>query len=412
METDKIPDIDQLFNVYDFHSAAMQKMLHSNSNNPDDKKKRKNKDAYNFYVTGVLDEVTLRENQRIYSKIWLRPRILVGVKKKRFMDTSIQLFGGKSDLPFYITATTRSNLANINGEIEIMKAAYNKNAIYMIPSGTSLPHNDVIKYINTNHDKTNLLWYQLYTMNASKAKYKQYVKDKLDAAMSAGIKVICLTVDSPSYIKRERYLKVPGNEWMANLQPDILNPYQDWALVADIVKNYVKKYGVKLFLKGVGCGEDCLKAYYFEGVSGVILSNHGGRQGEYTRSSIEVLIECMDMMKKNNIYLNNVDNQFEIFVDGGIRRGTDIFKALCLGAKMVGIGRPIIYGLMTYGQEGVERIIEIFKNELILCMQMMGVNRIQDIRRNMVVYKQNNFHKTFVSSNHQRSSTYSPLPKL
>eukprot|EP01084_Bolivina_argentea_P253315 425465_1 len=401
-----IPSIAELFNIYDFHAVARKKLLHSKSNKHNN---RKNEDAYNFYITGVLGEHTLRENQRIFSQIWLRPRILVGVSKKRYMDTSTEIFGGiiKSPLPLYISASTRSNLAHPNGEIEIIKAAKNKQIVYMIPAASSIPFDDIMKH----KDTTQIVWYQFYTMNAKKDKYKKYVTEKLNAAVLKGIKTICLTVDSPAYSKRERYFKLPGNEWMVNMQPALLNPSMDWLLVEWIVNNYCKKYNIQLILKGIGCGEDVLKAYTFDGVNGVILSNHGGRQGEFVRSSIEVLIESVKILNENNIYLNGNDS-FEIFVDGGIRRGTDIFKALCLGASMVGISRPIIYGLICFGQDGIEKVIDIFRNELLLCMQMMGVNSIKEIRRNMVVYNENKFHCNFVPKHEQQHSTYSPFHKL
>ena len=409
-----LPDIDQLFNIYDFHVAARQKLLHLNKDDKtDEKKKRKDTDAYNFYQTGVLDEMTLRENKRIFSKIWLRPRILVGINKCDEIDTSIELFGGdiKCSLPLYISASTRNNLAHKNGEIEIIGAAYNKDVIYMIPSASSIPFGDIIK---NRVDKDQKLWFQLYTINSNKDKEKKYVIDKLNNAHSAGIKIICITVDSPSYLKRERYFKVAGNEWMAKFQPDLLNPAQDWKYIEWIIDNYCKKHGHKILLKGVQHGQDVLKAYNFsDHIVGVILSNHGGRQGSYARSGLEILIEAIDILNQNNIYLSDSnERKFDIFIDGGIRRGTDIFKALCLGAKMVGIGRPAIFGLTCYGQKGVERIIDIFRDELITCMQMMGVNSIKQIERNMIVYKTKNFHHTLVPNNHGHSTTYTCLPKL
>lgn len=401
MSTPTIPDIDQLFNIYDFHLAAKQKLLQLNKN-----------DALNFYETGVLDEITLRENERIFSKIWFRPRVLIGFNKSNPIDTSIEYFGRKSSIPLYISASTRNNLANKNGEIDIIRAAYNQDIIYMIPSASSIPFKDIIK---NRIDKNQKLWFQLYTINSQKDKLKKYVINKLNDAISAGIKIICITVDSPSYLKRERYFKLPGNEWMAKFQPDLLNSSLDWSYIQWIIDNYCKKYKMKILLKGIQNGYDVLKAYNFsDDIIGVILSNHGGRQGSFTCSSLEILIETSHILKEHNIYLgdNNNDKQFDIFLDGGIRRGSDIFKCLCLGAKMVGIGRPAIFGLTCYGQQGVERIINIFRNELIQCMQMMGVNSIKQLKRNMIIYKTKNFHHNFVSENHARSSTYTPLPKL
>eukprot|EP01083_Nonionella_stella_P303566 1051352_1 len=403
-----IPSINELLNIYDFHNAMRRKLLRQKSAQMDNDRK-KDKDAYNFYMTGVLDEYTLRENERIYGSMWLRPRILsIQINDKQPTNTRIALFGGKTKcaLPIYISATSRSNLVHKRGEIEILKAAYSKDIIYMIPSLSSIPLEDVFK---SKRDQS--IWFQLYTFNSNHDPYKHYIKNKLETAVTNGIKTIVLTVDSPSYLKRERYLKVGDNYWMTNIQPTLLNPCMDWLFVEWIVDNYCKKYELQLLLKGIGSGEDALKAYHLDCVAGVILSNHGGRQGECVRSSIEVLIETMAIFNQNNINIQNEDG-FEIFVDGGIRRGTDIFKALCLGASAVGIGRPVIYGLACYGQTGVEKIIDIFRDELISCMQRMGVTNIKQIKRNMVCYKQRNFHSGMVPRNESRYNTYSRTPKL
>ena len=153
----EIPPLNELINVYDFQSAAKHKLLESK---PNTKESNKDKDAFIFYETGVFDECTLRENQQIYSRIWLRPRILIGVNKKRHIDTNIELFNGliKTSVPFYISATTRSNLCNKNGEIDIVKAAYNENIAYMLPAASSIPFNKIIKNVNKTQLELNLLW--------------------------------------------------------------------------------------------------------------------------------------------------------------------------------------------------------------------------------------------------------------
>ncbi|KAF4944316.1 hypothetical protein F66182_18673, partial [Fusarium sp. NRRL 66182] len=128
-----------------------------------------------------------------------------------------------------------------------------------------------------------------------------------------------------------------------------------------------------IILKGVQCVEDVLRAVE-AGVEGVVLSNHGGRQLDFARSGIEVLAEVMPILRERGW-----ENKIEIFIDGGIRRGTDIIKALCLGAKGVGIGRPFLYAMSTYGQEGVERAFQLLKDELEMNMRLIGAATVEDL---------------------------------
>ena len=163
---------------------------------------------------------------------------------------------------------------------------------------------------------------------------------------------------------------------------------------------------MKVVLKGIQCGEDAVLAVQ-HGVDAIVLSNHGGRQLDYGRSGIEILAEVMEHLEANSM-----KNKIEVWVDGGIRRGTDIFKALALGASCVGIGRPFLFGMACYGQDGVARVMQILKNEFEVCMQMMGCQSVEDIKRSMVIYKNLGDHITLVPENRNAYNVYTPLPRV
>lgn len=162
---------------------------------------------------------------------------------------------------------------------------------------------------------------------------------------------------------------------------------------------------MKVVLKGIQCGEDAVLAVE-HGVDAVVLSNHGGRQLDYGRSGIEILAEVMD-----HLDANSMRGRIEVWVDGGFRRGTDIFKALALGANCVGMGRPFLFGMACYGQEGVAKVMQIFKREFEVCMQMMGCQSVRDIKRSMVICKNLGDHITLVPENRNARNVYTPLPR-
>jgi len=160
---------------------------------------------------------------------------------------------------------------------------------------------------------------------------------------------------------------------------------------------------MSIILKGIQCAEDALLAVKY-GVQGIILSNHGGRQLDFARSGIEILPEVMSALRANG-----VENSLEVWVDGSVRRGSDIFKAVALGAKAVGVGRPILYGLASYGQEGVERVIELLREEFEMCMTLMGTVSVEKIRPEMVCIKNLSDHIALISKDYLNRDTYLKL---
>lgn len=158
-----------------------------------------------------------------------------------------------------------------------------------------------------------------------------------------------------------------------------------------------------IILKGIQCAEDALLAAQ-HGVAGIVLSNHGGRQLDYSRSGIEVLPEVMEALRSVG-----AEKKMEVFVDGGVRRGTDIFKALALGATAVGVGRPVLYGLASYGQQGVERVLEMLKEEFQMAMMLMGTVTLKDIKPSMCNIRNLADHLVLAPQDFLATHTYEQL---
>lgn len=159
-----------------------------------------------------------------------------------------------------------------------------------------------------------------------------------------------------------------------------------------------------MILKGVQTAEDAVLAYE-HGVEGIVLSNHGGRQLDFSRSALEILPEVRRALLERGANLD----RFEIYIDGGIRRGTDIIKALAMGAKAVGLGRPMLYAMSSYGQAGVESAINILREELEMSMRLLGVNSIDQINHTHINYSQLSIHPAQSPKQHLDSGLYDPL---
>jgi len=157
-----------------------------------------------------------------------------------------------------------------------------------------------------------------------------------------------------------------------------------------------------IYLKGIQTKEDAMMAIDY-GCQGCVVSNHGGRQLDYARSGIEALAEIMPAVRARGA-------KFEVFVDGGVRRGSDIFKALAMGASGVGIGRPVLYGLSTYGQAGIEHVVSLLYEELCNTMMMTGCASLADIRPEMVVT--DSLYQRSPPPRHMQHSNYRPLSRL
>jgi|SRR5579862_7474360 len=332
---------------------------------------------WGYMATGVDDDLTLRMNREAMSHYQLRARRLVGVVKA---DLHTAVFGADWDMPIYVSAVGSQTAFHPDGELGTARAAKAQKAIQMLSTVTSTSVEDVTKALGTAP------WYQLY-MPTSWEDTEKMVK----RAEAAGCPVLAWTIDTLAGRNTEtatRFARMDKRDCMschvahpitgalaernrakpmfAGLSGEMNRAGADWTYV-DRLKKMTK---MKLVLKGIDTGEDARLARE-HGADGVIVSNHGGRAAETGRGTMDILPEVVDA----------VGGKISVFVDGGFRRGTDILKALAIGARAVGIGRPYIWGLSAFGQEGVERVLEILRTELALTMRQCGIPSIAQITR-------------------------------
>lgn len=294
----------------------------------------------------------MRENRNAYHKIWFRPRVLQDVEH---VDLSTSMLGAKVDIPFYVTATALGKLGNPEGEVVLTRAARKHNVVQMIPTLASCSFDEIVDAAEGGQ----VQWLQLYVN-----KNRDITKKIVQHAERRGCKGLFITVDAPQLGRREKDMRSKFSDVGSNVQSGdsvdrsqgaarAISSFIDPSLSWKDVPWFLSITRMPIILKGVQCVEDVLRAID-AGVHGVVLSNHGGRQLDFARSGIEVLAEVQPELRKRNL-----EDKIEIYVDGGVRRATDIIKALCLGAKGVGIGRPFLYAMSAYGLPGVDRAMQV-----------------------------------------------------
>lgn len=321
----------------------------------------------------------MRENHSAYHKVWFQPRILVDVEN---VDLSTTMLGSKTSIPFYITATALGKLGNPEGEVVLTRAAHDHGVIQMIPTLASCSFDEIVDARKGDQ----VQWLQLYVN-----KDRNITKRIVQHAEARGCKGLFITVDAPQLGRREKDMRTKFSDVGSNLQSTggdsvdrsqgaarAISSFIDPALSWKDIPWFQSITKMPIILKGVQCVEDVLRAVE-AGCDGVVLSNHGGRQLDTSRSSIEVLAEVMPALRARNW-----ENRIEVFVDGGVRRATDIIKALCLGAKGVGIGRPFLYAMSAYGQAGVDRAMQLLKDEMEMNMRLIGASSIADLNPSLV----------------------------
>ncbi|KAH8889659.1 FMN-dependent dehydrogenase [Thozetella sp. PMI_491] len=356
------PLLEQCYNLLDFEAVARRTMK---------------KTAWGYYSSAADDEITLRENHSAFHRIWFRPKILVDVEK---VDFSTTMLGTKVDIPFYVTATALGKLGHPEGEVIFTRAAKKHNVIQMIPTLASCSFDEIVDAAEGDQ----VQWLQLY-VNKDRAITQKIVQ----YAEKRGCKGLFITVDAPQLGRREKDMRSKFDEQGTSVQSgqatdnsqgaaraisSFIDPSLSWADIPwfqSITK-------MPILLKGVQRVEDVLKAID-AGVQGVVLSNHGGRQLDFAPSGIEVLAETMPVLRQMGL-----ENKIEIYIDGGVRRATDIIKAMCLGAKGVGIGRPFLYAMSGYGLDGVDRAMALLKDEMEMNMRLIGASTIADLTPNLV----------------------------
>ncbi|KIM94774.1 hypothetical protein OIDMADRAFT_172497 [Oidiodendron maius Zn] len=334
------------------------------------------KSARDFFNSGATSQVTVHENNTAFKKYRLRPRVLVNVSK---VDPSTTVFGSKISFPVCVSPTGNQAMAHMDGELATSRAC----AKYNIHMGVSSFANHSIEEVREASNKVGTIKHamQLYTM-----KDRVLQERVIKRAEAAGCVAILLTGDSPA-------LGVRYNEWrndfrtppglgfpmMEKSSQQILaqthdagflsmnSDYHSWA---DDIPWIRSKTKMEIWIKGVLTAEDVLLAREY-GCDGVVVSNHGGRQLDDSPATIDALPECVKA----------AEGKIRIHIDGGIRSGADIFKALAMGAECCWIGRPVLWGLAYNGEKGVEKVLEVLYGEFRRVMMFTGCTSVADISR-------------------------------
>ncbi len=362
---DLISSPDQALNVMDFEPVARKVLPPAH---------------FGYLATGVDDDATIRANRDGYSKFQIRSRRLVDVSK---IDMSVRLFDASWETPIVISPVGSQKAFHPEGEVAVARAAKVKRHLQILSTVSSSSVEDVIAA------RGGPVWFQLYANNDWNV-----VRGMVKRAQAAGCPAVVVTVDLQDGSNRETLFrseradsrqcdtchtggvaasgrrrpifegldvsKVNSTYWDGN----------DWTLV----KRLKDTFSMKVLLKGIVAREDAQLAVQ-NGIDGIIVSNHGGRAENTLRSTIESLPEVVA----------GADGKIPVLVDGGVRRGTDAFKALALGAAGVGIGRPYIWGLASFGQPGVETVLAIMRRELQIAMRESGTVSVGKITRAYVI---------------------------
>ncbi|KAG9443668.1 hypothetical protein H6P81_015008 [Aristolochia fimbriata] len=330
---------------------------------------------YDYFRGGAEDQYTLKENVAAFQRILFRPRVLVDVSS---IDMSTSILGYKLSAPIMIAPTGMHELAHPEGEMATARAAARSNTIMVLSFSSSKTIEEVASSSQA------VRFYQLYVY-----RQRDIAVTLVQRAERNGFKALVLTVDTARLGRREldirNRLVIPSIRNLEGLLSVEIDPTAGSGLealasqVMDTSLNWKDIEWLKsitslpILIKGVLTAEDARKAVEV-GVAGVIVSNHGARQLDYSPATINVLEEVVQA----------VEGKVPVIFDGGIRRGTDVFKALALGAQAVMVGRPVVYGLAARGEAGVVRVMQMLKDELELTMALSGCPTVKDITRRHV----------------------------
>ena len=379
--------LNQCYNYQDFRALA---------------RKRLPGPIYNYIDGGADDEVTMRRNTEAFNQCDLIPGVLRGVKD---VDLSIEVMGQRLELPVYCSPTALQRLYHHRGEYAVAAAAEKFGTMFGVSSLGTVS----MEKIAQDFDIPQV--YQFYFH-----KDRELNRAMMERAKASGIQVMMLTVDSITGGNRERDLRtgfsIPfrltlggmvefarkpawginyllhekfslpqlqahidmdgGSSSIGDYFTNMLDPAMNWQDVADMVEFWDGQF----CLKGIMSVEDARRAVDI-GCTGIVISNHGGRQLDGSRSSFDQLAEIVDA----------VGNDIDVLFDSGVQRGSHVLKALALGAKAVGIGRMYLYALAAAGQPGVERVLKLMQAEIERDMRLMGCSSIKDLHRNHVRFR-------------------------
>lgn len=363
-------DREQLLNVADYARAARGALT---------------KDVLDYYEGGAMDEFALRENTAGWERLKLHYRVLAGVGPRELSTT---VLGQPISMPIAVAPTAFHKLACPEGEIAAAKAAKHAGTLFILSSLSNTAMESVLA------EAASPRWFQLYIY-----KDREITRALVQRAEAAGAEAIVLTVDAPGLGTRERDMRnrfsLPAGLTVENLAPLGKGTMPEGSVTSDPVSGsglaaYVRdnfKSDLSLddldwlcsctrlpaVIKGVCRGDDA-RRIADHGAKAIVVSNHGGRQLDAAPATCEVLPHIVDQ----------AGDCCEIYIDGGIRRGSDVLKAIALGARAVMIGRPLLWGLSVGGERGAAQILEILRRELDEAMLLCGCTKLQDINASLL----------------------------
>lgn len=333
-------------------------------------KERLNQGEYDFIAGGATDEITIRRTRAVFDSIMMRPRMMVDISQR---DLSTTVLGQKISFPIMLDPAGHHSAAHPDAEIASVKAAGAAGTLMVLSSHASRTLEEVAS------EATGPLWFQQYLF-----KDRGLTLEMAARAEEAGYTALCLTLDAKVKPKRERNIR---NDYVGPASPNYAHlglSTHTWKFGADApagpsdIRDLAATWPdldwlatntrLPVVVKGVMYGEDGKQSAQ-HGAKGIIVSNHGGRYLDTTPATIEVLPEVVEA----------VNGQAEVYMDGGIRRGSDVFKALALGARAVLMGRPLFWGLAVDGEAGVLAVLELLRDELDGTMAMCGRTTIDSI---------------------------------
>jgi 4-hydroxymandelate oxidase len=363
-----ITDPREAINVFDFELVARKNVPPAH---------------FGYMASGIDDEVTLRANREAFLKYYLRPRRLNDVSK---VDMTMEIFGERYASPIIMAPTGGNKAYHAEGEMAVARAARAGNHLEMLATGATTSIDDAIKA------RGGPVWFQLYATSSWPV-----ASGLIKRAENAGSPVLVVTVDRVGGRNQETLFRlrrsdtrdcVPchgsptggGQSSNRERRPNYdgidlsgVRSFQSANMTWDVIDNARKITSMKIVLKGILTAEDAALAVE-RGADGIIVSNHGGRGEDNGRGTIDVLPEVVAAVK----------GRIPVLIDSGFRRGTDIVKALAMGATGCCIGRPYLWGLGAFGQPGVERVLELLRIETRAAMQQCGVRAIKELNPNFV----------------------------
>ena len=334
--------MDGPVNVWDYEQLAEQKL---------------DANAHTYFVGGSGDEVTLRDNLAAFERRKLRPRVLVDVSS---VSTATTVLGTEVALPILIAPLALQRMAHPDGELATARAAAAAGTIMCLSTAATARPAEVAAAAPGAPR-----WFQVYVFSD-----RSQTQELIAEALASDFSALVLTVDTPYLGRRERDLridfKVPED---LTVSGDLFGGHFDTGLSWRDLE-WLAGYGLPVVVKGILTAEDARLACE-HGAAAVVVSNHGGRQLDGVSSSLDVLEEVVDA----------IDGRAEVLLDGGVRRGTDVLKALALGARAVLIGRAMVWGLAAAGEEGVTDVLRLLQREVELGLALLGCASPADVSR-------------------------------